>query len=74
MIDITYLDSAKQERVMHFDSYEEFERSQQACLIGVADFYPVMKLTYNGHELDYQGTYGDVFFYLMKQDLTQYQN
>ncbi|MDU2419080.1 MAG: DUF4649 family protein, partial [Streptococcus parasanguinis] len=36
--------------------------------------YPVVKLTYNGHELDYQGTYGDVFFYLMKQDLTQYQN
>ena len=58
----------------HFDSYEEFERSQQACLIGVADFYPVVKLAYNGHELDYQGTYGDVFFHLMKQDLTQYQN
>ena len=55
MIDITYLDGAKQERVMHFDSYDEFERSQQACLIGVADFYPVVKLTYNGHELDYQG-------------------
>ena len=31
MIDITYLDGAKQERVMHFDSYDEFERSQQAC-------------------------------------------
>ena len=25
MIDITYLDGAKQERVMHFDSYEEFD-------------------------------------------------
>ena len=24
MIEITYLDGAKQERVMHFDSYEEF--------------------------------------------------
>ena len=23
MIDITYLDGAKQERVMHFDSYDE---------------------------------------------------
>ena len=74
MIDITYLDSAKQERVRHFDSYEEFERSQQVCLIGVADYFPVTKLTYNGHELDYQGVYGDVFFYLMKQDLTPYQN
>ena len=51
MIEITYLDGAKHERVMHFDSYEEFERSQQACLIGVADYYPVKKLTYNGHEL-----------------------
>lgn len=74
MIEITYLDDAKQERVMHFDSYEEFERSQQVCLIGVADYFPVTKLTYNGHELDYQGVYGDVFFYLMKQDLTPYQN
>ena len=74
MIGITYLDGAKQERVMHFDSYEEFERSQQTCLIDVADYYPVQKLTYNGHELDYHGTYGDVFFYLMKQDLDQYKN
>ena len=32
MIDITYLDGAKQERVMHFDSYEEFERSQTSLL------------------------------------------
>ena len=45
MIEITYLDGAKQERVMHFDSYEEFERSQQTCLIGVADYYQVQKLT-----------------------------
>ena len=49
MIEITYLDSAKQERVMHFDSYEEFARSQPTCLIGVAVYYPVQKLTYNGH-------------------------
>ena len=48
MIDITYLDGAKQERVMHFDSYEEFERSQQTCLIGVADYYPVQKLPIMG--------------------------
>ena len=74
MIDITYLDGAKQERVMHFDSYEEFERSHIACRIWVSYYFPVIKLTYNGHELDYQGTYGDVFFYLMKQDLDQYKN
>ena len=37
MIEITYLDASKQERTMTFESYEEFERSQHACLIGVAD-------------------------------------
>ena len=45
---------------------------KQACLIGVADYYPVKKLTYKGHDLNYQGTYGDVFFFLMKQDLTKF--
>ena len=73
MIEITYLDASKQERVITFESYQEFEQSQQACLINVADYYPVQKLLVNGHEWDYQGTYGDVFFYLMKQDLNQYK-
>lgn len=72
MIEITYLDAAKSERKMTFESYEDFERSQHAFLIGFADYYTVQKLTYNDHDLDYHGTYGDVFFYLMKQDLSQY--
>jgi len=73
MIEITYLDASKNERTITFESYDDFDRSQQACLIGVADYYPVQKLTYNGHDLDYHGTYGDIFFYLKKQDLSQYQ-
>ena len=72
MIEITYLDAVKQERKMTFESYQEFERSQQACLVGVADYYAVKKLTYKGYDLNYQGTYGDVFFFLMKQDLTKF--
>ena len=72
MIEITYLDAVKQERKMTFESYQEFGQSQQACLIGVADYYPVKKLIYKGHDLNYQGTYGDVFFFLMKQDLTKF--
>ena len=51
MIEITYLDASKQERTMTFESYQDFERSQHACLIGVADYYTVQKLTYNGHDL-----------------------
>ena len=50
MIEITYLDASKNERTVTFESYEDFDRSQQACLIGVADYYPVQKLTYNGHD------------------------
>ncbi len=49
---VEHLDASKQERTITFDSYEEFERSQHACLIGVADYYPVQKLTYKGHDLD----------------------
>lgn len=74
MFTITYLNASQQEKTISFDSYEEFERSQQACLIGVADHYKVTKLTYKGHELDYSGTYGDIFFFMMKQDLSQYEN
>ncbi len=36
MIEITYLDASKNERTVTFESYEDFDRSQQACLIGVA--------------------------------------
>ena len=50
MIEITYLDASKNERTVTFESYDDFDRSQQACLIGVADYYPVQKLTYNGHD------------------------
>ena len=34
MIEITYLDASKNERTVTFESYEDFDRSQQACLIG----------------------------------------
>ncbi len=73
MIDITYLEQCKtrKESCIWFLRWV-WERSQQAQRWG-NEFYPVVKLTYNGHELDYQGTYGDVFFYLMKQDLTPTQ-
>lgn len=72
MLEITYLNNNKQEQTITFESYAEFERSQQACLIAVADYYQVVKLTYKGHELPYNGTYGDIFFFMLNQDLSQY--
>lgn len=71
MLEITYLNAAQQEKTVQFDSYEDFNRSQQSCMIEVADHFPVVKVLYNGHALDYQGRYGDLYFYLLKQDLTQ---
>ncbi|KXT67557.1 DUF4649 family protein [Streptococcus gallolyticus] len=73
MIEITFLNAGNQERVVTFDSYEEFERSQQACSIDIADYYKVTKVVYNGHVLDYLGNYGNLFYYFLKQDLTQYR-
>ena len=63
---------ARTERTVTFESYEDFDRSQQAALSASQTTTLSKKLTYNGHDLDYHGTYGDVFFYLMKQDLSQY--
>ena len=70
MIEITYLDASKNERTVTFESYEDFDRSQQACLIGVADYYPVQKLTYNGHDLDYHGT---LWRYLLLSQETRFK-
>ncbi|MFC3928597.1 DUF4649 family protein [Streptococcus caprae] len=72
MLDITILNAANQEQVVHFDSLADYERSQQACMIGVADHYKVVKVVYKDHQLDYTGNYGDLFFYFLKQDLSQY--
>ena len=72
MIEITYLDASKNERTVTFESYEDFDRSQQVLPYRRRRYYPVQKLTYKGHDLDYHGTYGDIFFYLKKQDLSQY--
>ena len=44
MIEITYLDASKNERTITFESYDDFDRSQQACLIGVADYLPSPKI------------------------------
>lgn len=69
MLTITYLDAAKQEKTVTFESYQSYEQSQQACLIGIADHYKVVKVVYKGEELDYLGSYGDLYFYLLKQQL-----
>ncbi|MDU4285658.1 MAG: DUF4649 family protein, partial [Streptococcus sp.] len=56
-----------------FEDYNEFVRAQQACWIALPDSTPVTKVTINGHDIGYKGQYGDLYFYIMKLDLAQYQ-
>ena len=69
MIEVTYLNTAKQEKHTSFEDYNEFVRAQQACWIALPDATPVTKVTINGHDIGYKGQYGDLYFYIMKLDL-----
>lgn len=73
MITITYLNAGNQEMQLTYDNYAEFERAQMACSAPLADHYKITKVTYNGHELDYTGRFGDLYFFLSKLDHSQYQ-
>lgn len=72
MIKIVYLNANKQEKVLTYDSYEEFQHAQYSCTTPTADHYKVVELSYNGHIFDYHDTFGNVFFFLSKQDLSQF--
>lgn len=72
MLEITILNAAKQEETILFESYEAFHHSMQFCSAERSDHYKVVKLVYKGHQLDYSGTYGDLFFYFLNKDLTAY--
>ena len=54
MIEVTYLNTAKQEKHTSFEDYNEFVRAQQACWIALPDSTPVTKVTINGHDIGYK--------------------
>ena len=73
MIEISYLNAAKQECHISFEDYNKFVRAQQACWIAIPDSTPVTKVTINDHDIEYKGQFGDLYFHIMKLDLSQYQ-
>lgn len=73
MLIITYLNAANLEFELKYDDYEAFERSQLSCTAPLANHYKVVKVTLNGHDIPYTGQFGDLYFHLMKQDLSQYK-
>ncbi|MDY4762158.1 DUF4649 family protein [Streptococcus thoraltensis] len=73
MIVIDYMDGVNRPQQVTFDNYNSFVQSQQSCWHDIPDFFKVTRVNFNGHDIPYQGLYGDVYHFLMKQDLTQYQ-
>ncbi|HEL1619397.1 TPA: DUF4649 family protein [Streptococcus suis] len=67
MIEIHYLDAYKIERLQTFENKNAAVLAFSGCLT-LPDYYPVSKLTRDGHELDYKGTIGDLYRYLQTLD------
>lgn len=70
MITITYLNASKQEKSVTYEDYAAFERAQLACLVNIADYYKVVKVVYDGKEIPYNDTFGNLYFFLSQLDLT----
>ncbi|AGM98875.1 DUF4649 family protein [Streptococcus iniae] len=68
MIEITYYNESKQEKIITYDDMEALERAQHSCNILIADYLKVKKLLVNGKELDYKGNFGDLYFYLSQEN------
>lgn len=67
MLTITYLNDAKQEKTVTYDSYDDYRQTQMACSIAISDHFPVKKVIYNGSDFAYTGTFGNLFFELESQ-------
>lgn len=74
MITITYLNAAKQEQTLSYPDYDTYQKSQMTCSLPIAEHYTVTRLTYKGHDLAYEGNLGGVYYFLLKQDLSLFEN
>lgn len=72
MIEITILNAAKMEETIFFESLDLLKQSLSFCSAERPDHYKVVGLKYKGHSLNYSGTYGDLFFYFLNVDLSEF--
>ena len=73
MIEVTYLNTAKQEKHTSFEITMNLLGHSKLVGLPYPNSTPVTKVTINGHDIGYKGQYGDLYFYIMKLDLAQYQ-
>ncbi|MDQ0223550.1 DUF4649 family protein [Streptococcus moroccensis] len=71
MVEISYLDSYKQERHLKFTHMDEFFRAFAGCLT-VPDHLKVTKVIINGHNIEYSGVIGDLYRNIQARDLHSY--
>ncbi|MDY4760949.1 DUF4649 family protein [Streptococcus thoraltensis] len=67
MLIITYLNDVKQEKEISYESYDAYRQAQMACMVGISDHFPVIKVLYKGEEIDYSGNFGNLFYALDKK-------
>ncbi|MGT2833066.1 DUF4649 family protein [Streptococcus halotolerans] len=72
MIVIDYIDSVNRLQRVSFDNYNSFVQSQQACWHDIPDFFKVTNVNFNGHDVPYQGLYGDLYHYFLRMGVDQY--
>ncbi|MEQ9763803.1 DUF4649 family protein [Streptococcus jiangjianxini] len=70
MLTISYLNDAKQEKEVSYETYDAYRRAQMACMISISDHFPVTKVLYKDEEIDYSGNFGNLFYALDKKALS----
>ncbi|MGT2832822.1 DUF4649 family protein [Streptococcus halotolerans] len=70
MLTISYLNDAKQEKEVNYETYDAYRQAQMSCVIGISDHFPVTKVLYKDEEIDYSGNFGNLFYALDKKGLS----
>ncbi|MCU0082192.1 DUF4649 family protein [Streptococcus danieliae] len=63
MYELHYTDSYKIDRSLTFEQYSDLTRQFLGCL-AIPDYLKVTSFTFNGEELGFQGTLGDVYNFI----------
>ncbi|MBF0805272.1 MULTISPECIES: DUF4649 family protein [unclassified Streptococcus] len=67
MYELHYTDSYKVDRSLTFEKYSDLTRQFSGCL-AIPDYLKVTSFTFNGQDLLFQGTLGDVYRFISSDD------
>lgn len=67
MYELHYTDSYKVDRSLSFEKYSDLTRQFLGCL-AIPDYLKVTSFTHNGQDLGFQGTLGDVYNFISREE------